>query len=329
MILAAGLGTRLRPITWTLPKPLVPVCNRPLIGWCIEEMLRAGVTDLVVNLHYLPEPIERFVADTYGGRATIHFSYEPEILGTGGGIRKVRSILEPAGEFFVVNGDTLQFPQYGDLLRARRDRDALAAIALRYPPPDDRFTPVYFENGQVTGFGTGRGEALMFSGAQAVSAKVFEYLPDKEFSGMVDEVYMPALGREVIAGAVDRGPTWFDIGTPLRYMQASTHLRGESSVIAETADVSGQVERSVIGGESVVEPGAEVRDSVIWDRCRIGASVVLDGCIVTSGVEIARPLRARNAVICPADAAIPRDAGYHVEGDLVIAPIDPAQRVEM
>ncbi|HEY4641342.1 MAG TPA: sugar phosphate nucleotidyltransferase, partial [Thermoanaerobaculia bacterium] len=132
MILAAGYGTRLRPVTYTMPKPVVPLAGRPLMGWAVEALLAAGISDFVVNLHHLPEPIERYLRDRYARRARFEFSFEPEILGTGGGVRKVRTLLENDSEFFLVNGDTVQFPPY-DALRAAR-RNALAALTLRHPP---------------------------------------------------------------------------------------------------------------------------------------------------------------------------------------------------
>src|ERR1041385_5137925 len=124
MILAAGYGTRMRPVTYTLPKPLVPVCNRPLLGWAVESLLRAGIRELIVNLHHLPEQIESWLLASYAQECEIHFSFEAEILGTGGGIRRVRPVLEAGEEFVVVNGDTIQFSDYGLLCEARRRRDA-------------------------------------------------------------------------------------------------------------------------------------------------------------------------------------------------------------
>src|SRR3954462_4846295 len=159
MILAAGYGTRFRPATYTLPKPMVPLCGQPLIAWAVKSLLAFGIRDFIVNLHHLPEPIARFLPARFPD-ARFAFSYEPEILGTGGGVRKVRALLEGEDEFLLVNGDTVQFPPY-DALRAARN-EALAALTLRHSPQGDRFTPVYFEQGQITGFGKGTGQALMF-----------------------------------------------------------------------------------------------------------------------------------------------------------------------
>ncbi|MBV9187354.1 MAG: NDP-sugar synthase [Acidobacteria bacterium] len=336
MILAAGYGTRLRPVTYVLPKPIVPLAGRPLMSWAVEALLAGGISDFVVNLHHLPEPIERYLIDRYAGRAKFEFSFEPEILGTGGGVRKVRALLENDSEFFLVNGDTVQFPPYDALRAARKEHDALAALTLRHPPEGDRFTPVYFDEGIITGFGQGTGEPLMFSGTHLISNRIFNYLPDKDFSGIVDEVYQPLIdsGRERIAGVVDDG-LWFDIGTPQRYMTASRTLldlmvRGElaipsetrvagDSLIHDTAKVTGTISRSIAGQRSIVE-GA-LTDTVVWDDCRIAPGVQLDGCIVAHGVEIANALDLRNVLICRDDAAIPRDGEHRFEHGLVLRDI--------
>jgi NDP-sugar pyrophosphorylase family protein len=336
MILAAGYGTRLRPVTYTLPKPIVPLAGRPLMEWAVEALLAAGISDFVVNLHHLPEPIERYLRDRYAGRAAFDFSLELEILGTGGGVRKVRPLLENDPEFFLVNGDTVQFSPYDALRAARAGGDALAALTLRHPPEGDRFTPVYFDDGTITGFGKGTGEALMFSGTHLISNRIFNYLPDKDFSGIVDEVYQPLIerGAERIAGVVDDG-LWFDIGTPQRYMTASRTLlelmvRGQlalpnatriagDSLIHDTANVTGTISRSIAGERSVVE-GA-ITDTVVWDDCRIAPGAKLDGCVVAHGVEIASGVELRNVLICRDDAAIPRDGEHRFEHGLVLRDI--------
>lgn len=336
MILAAGYGTRMRPVTYTLPKPMVPLCNRPLIAWAAEGFLRAGIDELVVNLHHLPGPIETYLHTRFSGEAFLHFSFEPEILGTGGGVRKVQSLFENEQDFFLANGDTIQFPNYDELLRARRAGDVLAAITLRHSPDDDHFTPVFCDQGRVTGFGRGEGEALMFSGTHCLSSRLFRYLPAKEFSGMIDEVYQPVLdnGAEDIAAVVDDGP-WFDVGTPQRYMAASRGLlelmlRGDipmtagsraagDSLIDDSADIRGTVAQSTIGARSVIE--GRVDDSAVWDDCHIGKGVSLEGCIVAHGVKIDGNRALRNAMICRDEARIPRDGEYVIEEGLVIAAI--------
>ncbi|HYK01267.1 MAG TPA: NDP-sugar synthase [Thermoanaerobaculia bacterium] len=299
MILAAGFGTRLQPVTHTLPKPMVPLLNRPLIAWAVESFLAAGVRELIVNLHHLPEPLERYLSDEYAGRAEFFFSREETILGTGGGIRRVQPQLATEDEFFLVNGDTVQFPRWDALREARRALDAIAALTLRHAPENDKFTPVFLDDGRVTGFGNGTGEAMMFAGSHVISTRIFETLPDRDFSGIVEHAYIPLLAsqRESLAGVVDDG-LWFDIGTPQRYISASRALLEETirgalapvpgsqvqgdSLLHDTA--RGSVTRSVIGAHSTVE--GDVRDSVIWDDCHVPAGAVVEGCIVAHGVQL-------------------------------------------
>jgi mannose-1-phosphate guanylyltransferase len=326
-ILAAGFGTRLRPITYTLPKPIVPLCNRPLIGWAVESFLAAGVRELIVNLHHLPEPLQQYLRDEYAGRADFHFSIEEEILGTGGGIRRVRPELENDEEFFLVNGDTIQFPRWDALRSARREMNALAGLTLRHPPQGDKFTPVFFDDGRVTGFGSGTGEALMFAGSHVIGTRIFELLPDREFSGIVEHAYIPALANgDRLAGVVDDG-LWFDIGTPQRYLGASRALlevivRRElapppgsliagDSLLHETA--SGACVRSTIAARSVIE--GDVRDSIVWDDCRIARGVTVERCIIGHGVTLAEG-EYRDAVIVVDDERIP--AEYERVGGLVV-----------
>src|SRR5262249_13823519 len=265
MILAAGLGTRFQPVTRTIPKPLIPVCNKPLIAWPVESLLAHGVRDFIVNLHHLPEAIRGYLPRAFP-QARFEFSIEQEILGTGGGVRRVRPLLEGEREFVLANGDTIQTIPVHALRRARGD--AVAALTLRHPPKGDSFTPVFHEHGRLTGFGSGRGEALMFAGSHLISARAFDLMPDRDVFCIVDQLYQPLLQRgETIAAVIDHSP-WHDIGTPRRYLAASREMCGEN----------------VVGARSVVE--GTLRDSVVWDDCRIGAGVTLQSCIVAHGVEL-------------------------------------------
>lgn len=300
MILAAGYGTRLRPITYLLPKPVIPVCNKPLIAYAVENLLHAGISEIVVNLHYLPDAIESFLADTYED-VTFHFSLEHEILGTGGGVRHVRHLFEGDDEFLLVNGDTLQSPDLEALVGARRERDALAALSLRHAPPNDKFTAVWLDGGRITGFGNGRGEPLMFGGAHAISTRVFDVMPDRDVFSIVDDVYAPILARDTVAGIVDDHARWFDIGTPQRYLAASRALCGDS----------------VIGARSVVD--GTLHNSVVWDDCRIAAGVELTNCIVAHDVAITRPMRIQDTIVCRDETSIPPGSAWRREDGLIFA----------
>lgn len=337
MILAAGFGTRLRPLTNTVAKPMVPVCNRPLIGWAIDALLDAGVCEFVVNLHHAPDSLRDWVPYAVGSRGEVHFSEESEILGTGGGIRHARALLEGRGEFAVLNGDTIQRPPLKELAARRRDHDSLASLLLRVPPSHDRFTPVWFDGEHITGFGEGTGEALMFSGCHVISDRIFELLPERPFSGIVEDVYIKTLQRsdgERLTGVVVDDAMWFDVGTPRRYLDASLALLkmmvehainppdgsslSASSLVA--SDSAAQLESSVLGVDVRADADALIHRSVVLDRAWIEGDARVRGSIIGPGVVIPPGTTVENAFVCRNDGS---DAGEPALGDTVLArPID-------
>lgn len=339
MILAAGFGTRFRPATYEAPKPLLPLANRPLIGWALEAMLADGVTEVAVNLHHLPKPLERYLHEQYGSRARFTFSREEEILGTGGGIRRLRSFLETEEIFVVANGDTVQMPPFRRLVETCRAEGALAALLLREPPPRDRFTPVWSDGRRVTGFGEGTGKALMFAGAHAISRAVFELLPDRDVSGITEDVYFPVAkeGTPPLAAVVDDGP-WFDIGTPARYLQAQADLlgrmgRGEleppagselagTNLVARDAAVQGSLSAAALGAETSVSRGAHVRRSALWPGAKVAQEARVDDSIIGYGVQVPPGGRVENALLCRRLPGVDYpEATIMVGMDLVAVPI--------
>lgn len=338
MILAAGFGTRLRPLTRSIPKPMIPLCNRPLIGWALESLIRAGVTDVVVNLHHQPASIEEWLPRAAGTRATVEFTHEDEILGTGGGIRNARRLLDGRGHFALVNGDTVQNPPISALAAAREEHDALAALLLRTPPADDRFTPVYFDHGTVTGFGEGTGDPLMFAGAHVISERIFDLLPDQPFSGIVEHAYIPALQvrREVLAGVHEDG-WWFDIGTPRRLLVATRTMLGliisgavappiGSTITARglhADDARGDAIQSVLGSSCRVAPDALVERSLLLDGAVAHERAVVRDSILGPGVEIRAGMQLDNAFVCVRRGD--EEEGEEVTTNLVALPVDPAR----
>lgn len=340
MLLAAGFGTRFRPVTHEIPKPMLPLCNRPLIGWAVDALVAGGISDFIVNLHHLPDPIEAYLTATYGASCSFTFSREEEILGTGGGIRRVRHLLEMEPVFFVVNADTVQWPPVGEAVHALDVQRAIASLVLRHPPQGDRYTAVYAAAGRVSGIGSGAGEALMFSGAHAISSRIFNHLPDREFSGITEDVYIPLLrnGREPIAAVVHDG-LWFDIGTPARFVEASHAVRraildgsvplpggsrieiSPALIVADGAVVSDGTHESVVGGSSQIAPDAKVDRSILFDRATVGARCRVRDSIVANDVDLPPGTTVEGMLVCSrlGDPDLPADA--RISGDLVFVPI--------
>ncbi|HVR43194.1 MAG TPA: NDP-sugar synthase [Thermoanaerobaculia bacterium] len=333
MILAAGLGTRFRPATFEIPKPLIPFCNRPLIAWVLDAMLAAGVREIAVNLHHLPDPLETFLRERYAGRCDFVFSREERILGTGGGIRRLREVLGRDDLFVLANGDTVQTPPFERLAQTCRRERAVAALLLRHPPPNERFTEVFFDGTRITGFGKGRGEPLMFAGAHAVSRAIFELLPEREVSGITEDVYDPLIGSGgTLAGVVDDG-LWFDLGSPARYLDATREVARSmmegrlplpagsrvagSSIVAEDASVEGEASFTVAGAGAGVAESAVAGASVFWEQARIGPGARVTDSILGRGVRIPAGARVHNALVCRRIAGIDYPEGTVEAGELV------------
>lgn len=342
MILAAGFGTRFRPITWGLPKPMIPVCNRPLIGWAVRAMVDGGATELIVNLHHIPRPIRDYLSSSWNGEADFEFSMEQEILGTGGALRQVRPHLESERTFLLMNGDTIQRPPFEALVRARESSDALAALLLRHPPAGEDFTAVWVEDGIVNQFGPdGRGESLMFAGAHAMSPRILGLLPDEPFSGLTEDVYIPVTNRVIQErlAAVVHDDLWFDVGKPTRYMNATSGLMtamrdhrvdpppgsrlAKEGLLHESSEVEGDVRESVVGRRSRVARGALAERSVLWDDCLVEPGATIRDSIVSHGVRIPRDARIRNATLCLADDG-PHETELEADrvGDWLVRAVD-------
>ena len=225
MILAAGLGTRLRPLTNTVPKPLLPVAGTPLIVWNLLLLKRHGFRDVVVNLHHLGPMIEQVVGNgsQYGLR--ILYSREPVILGTGGGIKQA----EPhfSGEpVLVMNGDTLVELDLGALWSFHRDRQAAATLVLREDQDAAQWglVEVGTENQIVRIVGKGRTSTestnpRMFAGIHILSPRLLRDSPKGTAFSIIDP-YVAAIARGDRVLGYDLHGYWSDIGTPERYTQA-------------------------------------------------------------------------------------------------------------
>ncbi len=221
LILAAGLGTRLRPYTLTTPKPLFTLAGRPLLEIHIGNLAQAGCEAVGVNTHHLPGPIEAFIAERRFG-VPVELRHEPAILGTGGAIRNWADFWDRR-PFMVVNADiytTIDLRQvYGFHLRHR----PAATLVL---VDDPEFNTVSVDaDGRIGGFAESRSSApagaLTFTGIQVLDPVVLDYLPQRGFCHSIDAYRaMIAAGRTVLALVPDRG-VWKDVGTPDRYREAA------------------------------------------------------------------------------------------------------------
>jgi NDP-sugar pyrophosphorylase family protein len=283
MILAAGYGTRLWPLTLDRAKPALPFMGRPLVGYVAEYLARNGCDEIIVNLHHRPESVRAALDDGRAFGVRLSYIEEPEILGTSGAIDNARAYLE-GDTFIVVNGKIATDIDLGAALETHRRERALATLVLRPNPARERYSIVEVENNLVKEFGvfpppapaaTERDDApLMFTGIQIFEPRIFEYIPQGQPSDSVPHVFRPAIARgERIAAHVATG-MWHELSTIQRYRDISLSLMRQK----------GQDVQS--GANSIIEPGADVREAILWENVRVETGARVRRAILGAGVRI-------------------------------------------
>jgi NDP-sugar pyrophosphorylase family protein len=317
MILAAGIGQRMRPLSLIVPKPVMPVLNRPLIHWTLEQLAHHGVRDVVVNLHHLPDIAARIIGR--GGRfgLRIVFSRENPILGTGGGLRKVRDFFGDE-TFLVVNGDVVFDLDLESLVRRHRSSGARATLALRPNRDPRRYSPVLVDHGgfvrTIAGKPRrGRGAPMLFTGVHVLDGVLLDLLPAGR-SDSVRDLYVPLIAaNERVFGAKMRG-RWYDFGSPKAYLRSQLRMLRHGfrdvppadALIHSTARMErgARVERSIVGPGVIIGAGAVIEHSVIWAGARIGRGARVRGSILADGACVPRGERFGDRILVRSGASV-------------------------
>lgn len=291
MVLAAGLGTRLRPLTHEIPKPVVPVLGKPLCGHAMEFLREHGTTAFLLNLHHGPDAVRERLLSWAGGRFPVEFSFEPEILGTGGGIWNARGFLG-TGTFVTANSDVVARFPLGEAVAHHRRSGALATLVL-FPDPERRYTPVRVrEDGRIAGFGAGAPPGAFegfYTGYQLAEPELLAHIPPGRPSCIIRETYGPLIARGAPVFAFPASGSFLDFGTPGDY------LRGTLSLLAERGgDPRGFVHPrasvaagALLGPGAVIEEGATVGDgatvrrAIVWPGASVAPGQTVEGGILT------------------------------------------------
>lgn len=282
-ILGAGLGTRLRPLTHQVPKPLVPLFHRPLAAWTMEACVRAGIGRFAINTHHIPEAWNDFVRSNGFQGTDISLFHEPVLLETGGGLKNIEAWSR--GEPLLVhNGDIFSTMPLEKLIAAHEASGLPVTLAMRSGGGDkrvaldDSLTRVIDVRNNL---GVAKGTHV-FSGIYCVNAGIFDLIPDNEVISVIPAFL--ELTRRGLLGAVliDEG-VWLDLGDRESYLAAHRELALAPAVHRDAVVESGVlIENSVVGPGAWVSAGARVRNSVIWPGGKVTADADLDGCVVFS-----------------------------------------------
>ena len=292
IVLSAGYGTRLWPLTEDRTKPAIPILGKPLVGYVAEYLASYGIDEIVVNLHHRPESVRRALGDGSAFGVKLHYVEEPVILGTSGALDNTREFFEHE-TFVVVNGKIITDIDLRAALETHRSSKALATLVLLPNTRRERFSVVETEGGRVKKFGgmpvqNDVGSApLMFTGIHIMEPRILEYVPRGVFSDSVIHVYPQAIANgEIVAAHVASGK-WRELSTLKRYLDISIEL------LRETAQSFVACERTSI------HSSATVTDSVLWDDVKVSAGARVSRAVLADDVTIPDGEVIENAVVVP------------------------------
>ena len=290
IILSAGYGTRLWPLTEDRTKPALPILGKPLVGYVAEYIASYGFDDIVVNLHHRPESVRAALGDGSKFGVRLHYVEEPIILGTSGALDNTREFFQNE-TFLSINGKIITDIDLNAALETHRQTNALATLVLLANTRRERFSVVEVEAGRVKRFGgmpeqTSAAPApLMFTGIQILEPRIFDYIPRGVFSHSTTDVYPPAMANgETIAAHIASG-TWRELSTLKRYLDISIEMLQE------------RAERYVAGKNCAIAPTAHVADSILWDNVTVSNEARVDRCVLGDGVRLSEGEALDNAVV--------------------------------
>jgi NDP-sugar pyrophosphorylase family protein len=292
MILAAGLGTRLRPLTDKKPKALMPVVNKPIIGRVVEYLKKHGIDQIVVNAHHHYRQIVDYLD---GGRPfglEIQVRVEPEILGTGGGIKNTEGFWGD-DPFIVINSDILTDINLSRAYESHKKLGDLVTLILHDWTPYNQIQ--IDDNGFLTDISAWSAQGrFAFTGIHIMDPDLLTHIPDRVFLDIIDFYRELIRSGTSIRSLLTTGHYWRDMGTVENYIQANRDLLEKESFSVGPdchMDESAKLEEwAVIGEKSTLEEDAEIRRSILWDEVRVRRGAKIIDSVVTSFRTVDRDL---------------------------------------
>ena len=334
VVLAAGLGTRLQPLTGTRPKPVLPVAGVPVAKRTLALLAEAGCETAAVNLHHLGDQVRAALGESVEGMPLV-YSEEEEVQGTLGALWPLRDFCAAAELLLVINGDSLCRWPLKQLLRAHERGGAEATLLLSSRADPEEFgggVGIGADDGIVT-FGEPSERPVarrpVFAGAHAMAPRLLEGLQEGP-AGFVEDLYQPLLDRGGRIAAVETSRPWHDLGTPERYRRAvlehlfeghplRRHWTGPGARVEEGASLG----RSVVESGGIVERGARLKRTLVLPGGRVGRDASLADCLVGFDARVPDGAHLAGQLITPAAASPgggPLPAGSRV-GDQLFTPL--------
>jgi mannose-1-phosphate guanylyltransferase len=329
LILAGGFGTRLRPLTCTRPKQLLPLAESTLIGYIVDQLTKSGVTEVVLATGYNNDHLQSALENSDTSDVTLHFSVESKPMGTAGAIKLAEPYLQDADRFLVLNGDIVSDIAYNHMVQYHREHQATAIIALYRVADPSRYGVVEInDDGLIRRFvekprPEDAPSNLINAGCYVLNHSVLEQIPSSREVSIEYEIFPKLCSSERVYGWEHHG-IWVDTGTPASYLEAHHALRGKigktpqigtDTNIAQSAQIASDV---TIGNGVSIGDNAKISDAVIFDDAIIGSEVTINQSIVGHGAIIGKALQL-DAYTIVGDGAI-IDAGAIIPPGSLVCP---------
>ena len=308
MVMAAGLGTRLRPLTYEVPKPMVPVVNRPIMEHILELLPRHGFSAVIANLHWFPDTIRERFGDGSSLGIDLTYEYEDELLGTAGGVRNVASFFGDE-QFLVMAADALTDIDLAALRAAHDANEGIATLAVKRVANVSEFGVVIADSdGRIQGFQEKPDPAEALSDLAncmiyVLEPEVFDYFPDQPAVDFALDVFPALLENDVPFHIHSIDAYWNDVGSLPEYIQ------GNLDALEGAVDVEGRGMRlDLAGGEAAMETGYPGVHGLVLvgDGCDLDADARLDGPLVLGdGCAIGAGARVKQSVLLPGSQVAP------------------------
>ncbi|MCM1338583.1 MAG: sugar phosphate nucleotidyltransferase [Muribaculaceae bacterium] len=306
MVMAAGMGSRLEPITLRFPKPLIPVMNRPLMDIILTQLHNVGVNEVISNTYYLADQIiDRYKNNKLG----VKFSSikETELSGTAGGVKKCQFFFDEGEDFVVMSGDILTTADIKKGIEIHKQSGAIATIGVKQVPHEQvcHFGVVVTDqNGYITEFQEKPSvdEAksnLINTGIYIFNYKIFDYIPENTFYDFAKNVF-PKLLEEGQINTFEVCEYWNDIGTIGQYKQSIQDVFNGVCRIKHDNVVETNLGNYVAGDSKIPSTVRFVGNSVIGSGVKLGEYIKLENCVVMDGAEVKTGSELSNCVILPA-----------------------------
>ncbi len=299
-MLVGGFGTRLRPLTLSVPKQMLPVVDRPMLEWVLAQLVDHGIDDVVLSLGYWPDAFRSAYPSGVCAGARLHYAPEPEPLDTAGAVRFAAGAAGITERFVVVNGDVLTDLDISALVAFHDARGAAATISLHRVEDPSRFGVVSTDgDGRVLAFveKPPPGEApshMVNLGAYVLEPSVLALIPAGRRVSLERETFPRLAADGALYATGDGGAYFLDAGTPAQFLEAQLDLiegrrrhRPRAVHASAVVDAGATVARSIVAAGAVVEDGADVVGSAVLDDARVGAGARLRSAIVGPGATVA------------------------------------------